>query len=174
MVKYENDSKTKKIYIWKDENPLDVVLEEKLEIEVPAKEAFWKEGMICVEAKMNPRHISNYAMLCMNYKANNSGKTNIIINYNIEKNFCRANGQLFNDNSVIGLNNEFAEYLNTIFSESEIDFPSGIIEIIGGAYDEVGSSYYSFEKIIELISIIFENYEQIGETILGEKLIEIL
>ena len=172
MVKYENDSKTKKIYIWKEENPLDVVLEEKLEIEVPAKEVFWNEGMICVEAKMNPCHTSNYAMLCINYKANNSGKTNIIINYNIEKNSMGTNCQVFNDNSVIGLNNEFAEYLSTIFSESEIDFSSGIIEIIGGAYDEVGSSYYSFEKIMELISIIFGNYEQIGETILGEKLFE--
>ena len=70
MIKYENDNNTKKIYIWKNDNPLDVISDKKIVTEVNAKEVFWNEGMICVEAKLNSRHISNYAMICMSYRYN--------------------------------------------------------------------------------------------------------
>lgn len=170
---YKDDNDYRKVYVWNDEIPFETTENQKINISFDTEGIVWNEGTISIEAKLNPRHISNYGMLCMNYKHNQNGKVNIIINYNAEMNN-KTETQLFNKNAIIGLSDEFAEILKNIFCDYSFRLPSGTIEIISGAYDEVGSSYASFEKIFKLLSFLFQNKEVIEDTTINTELLNLL
>ncbi|WP_281085569.1 hypothetical protein [Eubacterium ruminantium] len=170
MLKFESNDGFSKIVLWDNEVPFDYDSHKKKKMIIDAGKNVWHEGTICMEAKLNPRHASNYAMICMKYTYTQSKKTDIIIHYgNYHKD--KKNG-LFNKNAFVGLDDFFAKTIYEIFSELPSDIiPCGVIEVIGGAYDEVGSSFMSFKCIIELMIWIFSNYNRISEDSLGDEIL---
>lgn len=83
----ENDNEYKKVCIWKDEVPFKCVEQNTMHMSVESGDINWHIGVICIEVKLHPRHISNYAMVHMKYINNEKNKTNIIINLGKEKYF---------------------------------------------------------------------------------------
>ncbi len=62
----------------------------------------------------------------------------------------------------IGLDKEFADAIDEFFKEYLIGkLPSGIIEIFGGAFDEVGSSNIAFKKAINLLVFVFQHIDEL-------------
>ncbi len=59
------------------------------------------------------------------------------------------------------MNVEFAEAIKEYFlSCSTKRLPVGNIEILGGGYDEVGSSNIAFKKVMDILLFNFENINQ--------------
>lgn len=170
MLKIESDDGFYKIILWDNEVPFDYVSNKKAKMIIEAGKNIWYEGTLCIEAKKIPSHASNYAMICMKYRYIQSSQTDIVIHYgNCYKD--RTNG-LFNKNAIIGLDDEYAKNIDEIFREIPSEnIPCGVIEVIGGAFDEVGSSYMSFKRIIELIIWIFTNYNIISKDSLGDEIL---
>lgn len=170
MLKFESDNGFRKIVLWNNEVPFDYISNKKKKMIIDAGNNIWYEGTLCIEAKLNPRHASNYAMICMKYTYIKSPKTDIVIHYgNYYKD--KMNG-LFNKKAVVGLDDFFAKTIYDIFREFPPDIiPCGVLEVIGGAYDEVGSSYMSFKCIIELMIWIFSNYNRISKDSLGDEIL---
>ena len=56
--------------IWKDEIPFEHVGQHALHLRAEADDTNWHIGTICIEAKLHPRHISNYVMVCRKYTDN--------------------------------------------------------------------------------------------------------
>ncbi len=69
----------------------------------------WHNGTICIEAKLNPRHISNYAMVCMKYINNQKNRTDIRINFGRENLFYKSQVLPFNKDVCVGLDKEFSQ-----------------------------------------------------------------
>ena len=67
MFLFENEKETKKVCIWKDEEPFHCVSQKVLHLSSNACDIDWYAGTICIEARLNPHHASNYAMVCMKY-----------------------------------------------------------------------------------------------------------
>lgn len=170
MLKIESDDGFYKIILWKNEIPFDYVSNKKKKMIIDAGNSTWYEGTLCIEAKKIPSHASNYAMICMRYTYSQSPKTDIVIHYgNCYKD--KTNG-LFNKNAIIGLDDEYAQNIVEILKEIPSEnIPRGVIEVIGGAYDEIGSSYMSFKRIIELMIWIFTNYNIISKDSLGDEIL---
>ncbi len=173
MLKFESNNGFSKIVLWDNEVPFDYISNKKKKLIIDAGKNIWHEGTLCIEAKLNPRHASNYAMICMKYTYIQSPQTDIVIHYgNYYKN--KMNG-LFNKNAIVGINDFFAKIIYEIFGEFPRDsIPCGVLEVIGGAYDEVGSSYMSFKCIIELMIWVFSNYNRISEDSLGDEILNII
>lgn len=171
MLKFESNDGFRKIVLWNNEVPFDYISNKKMKMIIGAGKNVWHEGTICMEAKLNQRHASNYAMICMKYTYTQSKKTDIIIHYGNYYKDKKING-LFNKNAVIGLDDFFAKAIYDFFRECPPNIiPCGVLEVIGGAYDEVGSSYMSFKCIIELMIWIFSNYNRISEDSLGGEML---
>lgn len=166
----EFDINGEKICIWKNEEVYEHVQSEYLEIKVPSGNSCWYNGTICMEVKLHPRHISNYAMLCIKYVPGKKAETNVRI-YSTEKIEFESKVLPFGRCIHIGLLKEFEEAIEEFFEGcSEEILPSGSIEILYGGFDEVGSSKYSFKKAMELLVCIFQNIETVSE----EELMQVL
>ena len=157
--------------IWQNAIPFEVIQNENIKLKIDAKKCLWYQGTICIEVQLNPRHISNYAMICMRYKKNKNNYTDILINYGNEGGKMLSENKLFNKNAIVGLNREFANAIYEFFRESQLNIPSGSIEIIGGAYDVAGSSNYAFKKAMDLLIYIFENSKNINDKTIGDELL---
>ena len=144
----ENDTGYKKVCIWKDEVPLIIQTTNTLSLCKEAGDIHWHNGIICIEARLNPRHISNYGMVFMKYTYNNSNKTNIIINYGREDFPFISQVIPFSKIIYAGLDKEFADGIYKFFQEYPAGkLPGGTIEILSGGYDEIASSIVSFQKL---------------------------
>lgn len=67
-MKYEITNKRYDVIIWIDESHFPVADGEKYKVEKNAdSKTQWYEGEICIEAKLNPMAVSNYAMLCTKF-----------------------------------------------------------------------------------------------------------
>ena len=62
MLKFESDNRLSRIVLWNNEVPFDYVSNKKKLI-IDAENNIWHEGTLCIEAKLNHRHASNYAMI---------------------------------------------------------------------------------------------------------------
>ena len=172
MLLIENASKNKQVVIWKDEIPFYYEGKQQLELYAEAKEHGWNEGVICIEAKLNPLHISNYAMICMKYTKTMSDNVTIII-YSGEADIPFKSRVLPLSRSVyMGLNKEFEEVLRKFFEKCPNEkLPSGKIEILCGGCDEVGSSEVSFNKVMDLLFFAFSNIGKIDEDDFSKKIL---
>ena len=170
MLKFESDNGFRKIVLWNNEVPFDYVSNKKKKMIIDAGKNIWYEGTLCIEAKKIPSHASNYAMICMRYTYSQSQKTDIVIHYG--NGYKDKTNVLFNKNAIIGLDDEYAKNIVEIFKEIPSEnIPRGVIEVIGGAYDEIGSSYMSFKRIIELMIWIFTNYNKISKDSLRDEIL---
>ncbi len=168
MMTVQTENGFRKVALWENEVPIAIDSDKKIEIEVEAGEKVWQERILCVEVKLNPRHASNYAMLCMQYKHIPTKKTRVVIHYG-KSHKCESTDSLFNKKAIVGLDDFFAKEICAFLKESPRGFfPEGVLEIIGGAYDEVGSSYISFKNTIELLKWLFENYDKYNENSIGD------
>ena len=70
MLLFENKDEYKKVCIWKDEMPFKYVGQNTLHLSVESGDINWHIGTICIEVRLHPRHVSNYAMVCMKYIRN--------------------------------------------------------------------------------------------------------
>lgn len=171
MLEFESDNGFRKIKLWNNEMPFNYISNKNMSLTIDAGDETWYEGTLCLEAKLNPRHASNYAMICMKYTYVQCSKTQIIIHYGIEY-IDKKKNELFNKNAIVGLDDFMAKAIYDIFGECASEsFPCGVLEVIGGAYDEVGSSYMSFKRIVELMIWIFSNYSKIDNEELGNKIL---
>lgn len=171
MLSFESDNGFRKVRVWNNEVPFSYNPSKKLKMTIDSGKYFWNEEIICIEARLNPRHASNYAMVCVKYIRTQSDNTNIIINYG-NCGMDNVQNELFNKNAVIGLDDYFADAIYEFFQECPKNIiPNGTIEVIGGAYDEIGSSNSSFKYIMELLMWIFINYNKINEDSFGDKLL---
>lgn len=68
----------------------------------------WYIGTICIEVKLHPRHISNYAMVCMKYTDDQNNKTDIMINFGREYLSYKSQVLPFNKAVCVGLDKDFA------------------------------------------------------------------
>lgn len=127
----------KKVCIWKDEVPFKCVEQNTMHMSVESGDINLHIGVICIEVKLHPHHISNYAMVHMKYINNEKNKTNIIINLGKENISYKSRVLPFNKAISVGLNKEFADAIYEFFKEnSHGKLPSGTIEILGGGYDD--------------------------------------
>lgn len=172
---FESDNGYKKVCIWKDEIPFKCAGQNALHLSVEAGGSNWHIGTICIEVKLHPRHVSNYAMVCMKYTNNQKNKTNIIINFGREKFSFKSQVLPFNKEVCVGLDKEFADAINEFFKEYPLGkLPSGTIEILSGGYDEVGSSNVAFKKAMELLMVAFQHIDALNDKELRGALFELL
>ncbi len=165
MLLFESDNEYKKVCIWKDEIPFKYDGQSTMHLSIVAGNINWHVGTICIEVKLNPRHISNYAMICMKYTDNQKNKTDIIINFGRETLSFKSQVLPFNKAVCIGLDKEFADAIDEFFKEyPQEKLPSGTIEILSGGYDEVGSSNVSFKRAMELLVFVFQNIDDLSDS----------
>ena len=175
MLIFETNDGYKKIYIWKDIIPFECTGYGILNRHTKAGNMDWHIGTICMEAKLYPRHISNYAMICMKYTKNQNDATNIIINFGNNKRFLKSHVLPFNKEVYVGLDKEFADAIDEFFEEYPVgNLPGGTIEILGGAYDEVGSSNVSFKKVMELLIFVFVHIDEMNNEELQSELFKLI
>lgn len=60
--------------IWKDEVPFKCVEQNTMHMSVESGDINLHIGVICIEVKLHPHHISNYAMVHMKYINNEKTK----------------------------------------------------------------------------------------------------
>lgn len=167
------ENKGKKICIWKNEKPCEYMGEKRLDISLDSGGRDWYNGTICMEVKLHPRHISNYAMICMKYTPRKKAKADISIYSNSNRIEFVSKVLPFGRCIHIGLLREFEEAIEDFFYECpKGDLPNGDIEILYGGFDEVGSSKNSFKKAMELLVYVFQHIERISEKELGQMVLE--
>lgn len=175
MLLFESDNKYKKICIWKDEVPFKYIGQNALHLSTESGDTKWHIGTICVEAKLHPRHISNYAMVHMKYINNQKNKTDIIINFGKKNIFYKSQVLPFNKAICVGLDKEFADAIDEFFKEYPLGkLPSGTIEILSGGYDDVGSSNIAFKKTMELLTFVFQHIDELSDNELQCELLKIM
>ena len=175
MLLFENDNGYKKICIWKDEIPFKHVVQHTLHLSAKADDINWHIGTICIEVKLHPRHISNYAMVCMKYTDNQKNKTDIIINFGRENLSFKSQVLPFNKAVCVGLDKEFADAIDEFFKEYSLGkLPGGTIEILSGGYDEVGSSNAAFKKVMELLMFAFQHIDDLSDNELQCELLKLI
>lgn len=172
MLLMKNDNEYKKICIWIDEIPFNCVSQNDLHLCFNSGSASWYVGTICMEVKLNARHVSNYAMICMRYTNNKESETDVIINFGRSDITFSSFVLPFNKDVHIGLDEEFANAIDEFFRECSMEkLPSGTIEILNGGYDEVGSSHMAFKKAMELLCFIFQHIGRLDENELKNELL---
>lgn len=146
------------INVWIDEIPYQYKQENMNQFIYKGNQSVkFYEGLITVEAKLNSRHISNYAMISMEYQKRSSQELIVeIINDNTQAELYDSEihkiGRKF-----IGIHSEFTEgILNYIGSYNSSNLPSGKIIILGGGYDEIGSSIKAFERVMDILFFIYQ------------------
>lgn len=175
MILFESDNGHKKVCIWKDEMPFKCNGCEKMHLCLEACEEKWYTGTICMEAKLGSRHISNYALVCMKYTDNQEDKTNILINFGHEDLIFQSQVLPCDMGVHVGLDEEFADAIEEFFKEYPYGkLPCGTIEILGGGYDEVGSSNVAFKKVMELIIFVFQHIDELSDDMLKNRLLNIM
>lgn len=163
----------KKICIWKDELPIEFKGNNTISLCEKRNNINWHEGIICLEARIRTGHISNYAMICIKYNKKQSDKTDIFININEDENTFCSHVLPNNKAILIGLDEEFAEAIKEFLNEYTGDLPYGNIEIFGG-YDDVGSSNFSFKKVMELIIFVCSNIDKLSSDAMSTELFKII
>ncbi len=175
MLLFESDKGYKKVCIWKDEIPFKYVGQNTMHLSVASGDVKWHIGTICIEVKLHPRHISNYAMVCMKYTDNQENKTDISINFGRENFFFKSQVLPFNKAICVGLDKEFADAIDEFFKEySSEKVSGGTIEILSGGYDEAGSSKVAFKKVMELLIFVFRHIDDLSENELQCKLLKLM
>lgn len=175
MLFFESGNKYKRVCIWKDEVPFNYSCQHTLHLCKEAGGIKWHSGIICMEAYLSPRHISNYAMVFMKYTDNQTDKADIIINYGRENVSFQSNVLPFNKVICAGLDKEFADAVYSFFSAYNArNLPCGTIEVLCGGYDEIGSSMVSFKKVMELMVFTFSNIDKTDSQELQCKLLGIM
>lgn len=175
MILFENDNGYKKVCIWKDEMPFNYNGCEKIHMRLDACDEKWYTGTICMEAKLGARHISNYAMVCMKYIDNHKDRTNLLINFGHEDLTFQSQVLPCGVDIQVGLNEEFADAIEEFFKEyPDRKLPCGTIEILGGGYDEVGSSNVAFKKVMELILFVFQHIDELSDDMLKNELLNLI
>lgn len=163
MLLFESDNGYKKICIWRDEIPFRCVQKNKMHLSMQSGSIDWHIGTICIEAKLSARHISNYAMICMKYVNNQDNKVDIVVDYGRNDTLFKSQVLPFNKSIHIGIDKEFADAIYEYFQEyPQKELPSGTIEVFGGGYDEVGSSNFSFKKVMQLLVYVFQNSDNLS------------
>ncbi len=175
MLLFESDNGYKKVCIWKDEVPFKYVGQNALHLSAESGDINWHIGTICIEVKLHPRHISNYAMVCMKYTDNQKNKTDIIINFGRENLSYKSQVLPFNKAVCVGLDKEFADAIDEFFKEYPLGkLPSGTIEILSGGYDEVGSSNVAFKQVMALLTFIFQHIDDLSDNELQCELLKLM
>ena len=161
MLLFESNNENKKVCIWKDEIPFNYRGNNTLHMSVSSNDINWHIGTICIEAKLHPRHVSNYAMVCMKYMSNKKNETDIIVNFGRDTCFFKSQVLPFSKEVSIGLDEEFADAINEFFIEyPKSKLPSGTIEVLSGAFDEVGSSNVAFKKVMNMLVFVFQHIDE--------------
>lgn len=175
MLLVESNNGYKKICIWKDEAPFEYVNQNALHLSTESGDIHWHIGTICMEAKLHPHHISNYAMVSMKYTNNLQNKTDIIINFGRENISYKSQVLPFNRDICVGLDKEFADAVEEFFKEYPLGkLPGGTIEILSGGYDNVGSSNIAFKKTMELLTFAFQHIDELSDNELQCELLKLI
>lgn len=175
MLLFESDNGYKKVCIWKDEIPFKYVGQNTLQFCVKSGDINWHIGTISIEVKLHPRHISNYAMVCMKYSNNQKNQTDIIINLGRDNISFKSQVLPFNKEVCVGLDKEFADAIGEFFKEYPLGkLPCGTIEILSGGYDKVGSSNVAFKKVMELLMFVFRHIDELSDTELQCELLNLM
>lgn len=175
MLLFESDNGNKKVCIWKDEIPFDYMGNSTLHMHIEAGDINWHVGTICLEVKLHPRHVSNYAMVCMKYMSNKKNETDIIVNFGRETRFFKSQVLPFSKEVAIGLDKEFADAIDEFFKEYPLcKLPSGTIEILSGAFDEVGSSNVAFKKAMKMLVFVFQHIDELDDDELQFELLKLM
>lgn len=162
--------------IWKDETPYtakDNTDNLRLEYDASSSED-WYEGTICIEARLNPRHASNYAMICMNYVKDNQEKLIIEINTKLVNDTFISNVVPNSQEIYLGFPIEYVNGISESINKFECNqLPKGKITIWGGGYDKCGSSIKAFEKTMTIMMILLKNIDNLDSQYMNNLLIEI-
>ena len=157
MIVFESDNGYKKVCIWNGEIPLLIEKKSKKILNIASNKNKYQNKTICLEVKLNNLHASNYAMIGMQYTNNLHRNTNIIIYYNHESKIGFDSMVLPYKKINVGLDEEFAGAIYEYFEKFPLEkLPCGTIEIFGG-YDEIGSSYKSFQIVMDILFLVFFN-----------------
>lgn len=175
MLLFESENGYKKICIWKDEIPFNCIQQNNMHLSMNARTTNWHIGTICIEAKLSARHISNYAMICMKYTDNQKDNVDILVEYGRNDTFFQSQVLPFNKSVRIGLDREFADAIYEYFEEyPQKQLPNGTIEIFGGGFDEVGSSNYSFKKVMQILFYAFQYIDNMSYDVLKNELLNLI
>lgn len=171
----EDDKGYKKICIWKDNELFCHVGEKRSSIRIKGGESAWYNGTICMEVKLHPRHISNYAMICMRYTMADEKETEVIMCSRKERIPFKSQVLPCERCIYIGLLKEFEEAIEDYFHTCPREnLPNGRIEILYGGFDEVGSSKVSFTKAMELLIFIFQHIDRVCDEEMKMELLKLM
>lgn len=175
MLLIKSDNEYKKICIWKDEVPFKCVGQNTLHLCAEAGDANWHTGTICIEAQLHACCVSNYAMVCIKYMDDQKDETNIIIDFASETFSFKSQVLPYNKTVCAGLNKEFADAIGEFFEEYSLGkLPGGTIKILGGGYDEVGSSNVAFKKVMKLLIFVFQHIDDMSDNDLRFELLKLM
>lgn len=175
MLSFGGVNENKRVCMWIDEAPFKHVSNNVLHMRTESGDINWHIGTICLEVKLSPLCVSNYAMVCMKYTNNKKNEADIIINFGREDFFFESQVLPFSKEVVVGLDKEFADAINDFFKEYPSGkLPSGTIEIFSGAFDEVGSSNIAFKKTMNLLIFVFQHIDEFKDDELRCELLKLM
>lgn len=175
VLLFESDNGNKKVCIWKDEMPFNYMGNSTLHMHTEAGSINWHVGTICLEVKLHPRHVSNYAMVCMKYMNNKKNEADIIVNFGRDTRFFKSQVLPFSKEVAIGLDKEFADAIAEFFKEYPLcKLSSGTIEILSGAFDEAGSGNVAFKKVMNMLVFVFQHIDKFDDDELQCELLKLM
>lgn len=81
----------------------------------------------------------------------------------------------FNKEVTIGLDKEFADAIDEFFKEYPLyKLPGGIIEILSGAFDGVGSSNFALKKVMNMLLLVFQHIDEFDDDKLQYELLKLM
>lgn len=154
----------RKMRLWINEIPDDCrnVDESDVCIYKADRGIYWFNGTLCLELRIAPRDISNYAMLDFKFTQDDSGTFKIRYMFSKEDRIVASDIAVQTDTVHSSIVNEYHKVLIGMFDELSTQniFPSGTLEILGGRYGDVGSSERAVITVARTLIDLFE----LGET----------
>lgn len=168
MIICEKLDEYRKMKLWINELPGDnvVVASEQTKAFNANSQIHWFNGILCLELRIAPRAASNYAMLNLKFQKDQSLKFKIISYISHSDEIVITDTAMPHDVVKAGLPQEYNVAVADLFDQlaAENIFPSGTLEILGGRYSCVGSSYIAFQTVLKILITLFEQNEKLSNS----------
>lgn len=153
---------TRAMNVWIDELPYQYKLANKQLLYYKGNKSLeFYEGTISLEVKLNPRHISNYAMIAMTYSCGDNDEllVEMVSKDTLEEKY--DSEILEGRKKILGIHSEYVDGMIHVFNQlDETELPTGKITILGGGYDEISSSMGAFERVMAILLLLFRRFRK--------------
>lgn len=176
MVKVEKLDIYRKMRLWVNELPEEnsVIAMSKISEYSANNDIYWFNGILCLELRIAPRPVSNYAMLCLRFTQDQSSKFRVMYHLREIDEVVKSDIAMKNDIVRNGIVKEYYQTLKQVFDNLDVQniFPSGTLDILGGRYGYVGSSNMAIKIVLNNLLKLFETYEKLNDEEIGSIILE--